>query len=29
MKRDFILKWFDLVPEIAANKYAVGLKIAQ
>jgi hypothetical protein len=29
MKRDLVLKWYDLQPESAATKYAVGLKIAQ
>ena len=27
MKRDFVLKWFEVNTENAATKYAVGLKI--
>jgi hypothetical protein len=29
MKREFVLKWFEVSKENAATKYAVGLKIAQ
>lgn len=28
MKREFLLKWFEVSRENAATKYAVGLKIA-
>lgn len=28
MKRDFLLKWFEVTPDNAATKYAVGVKIA-
>ena len=29
MKREFLLKWFEVQRETAATKYAVGSKIAQ